>query len=139
MNWRKKVIRGPKSHGNRVIDQKNFLYKGMKPKKKKLSYRRKKISSLGGSRTRDVHDRSLQTRRDAPVSIATRCIVGSSCNVYVRIIISNRPVTDYPKNWIYPPPTSVTMMVCPVWYLLYFILPTTLLLVFTLLNSHITN
>jgi hypothetical protein len=64
---------------------------------KKTIIQKKKISGLGGSRTRDVHDRSLQTRRDAPVSIATRCIVGSSCNVYVRIIISNRPVTDYPK------------------------------------------
>jgi len=91
-------MRGPKSHGNGVIDQKKIIVRGQEAKKKNCHTEEKKISGLGGSRTRDVHDRSLQTRRDAPVSIATRCIVGSSCSVYVRIIISNRPVTDYPKN-----------------------------------------
>lgn len=90
-------MREPKSHGNGVIDQKKIIVRGHEAKKKTV-IQKKKISGLVGSRTRDVHDRSLQTRRDAPVSIATRCIVGSSCSVYVCIIISNRPVTDYPKN-----------------------------------------
>lgn len=112
-----------------VIDQKKkLLYEGMKPKsknKKKLSYRKKYISGLGGSRTRDAYDRSLQTRRDAPVSIATRCIVGWSCSVYVRTYYNIKPAGYWlSQNWIYPPPTSVTIMICPVWYLLYFIPPT---------------
>jgi len=96
-NCPKKPTNSLKSHGNGLPKKKKLLYEGMKPKTKNCHAEEKNISGLGGSRTRDAHDRSLQTRRDAPVSIATRCIVGSNCSVYVRIIISNRPVTNYPK------------------------------------------